>query len=59
MEFVELPAELTTATTDALLALLALGGAALLLRQRGCDRFQAGVWAAAFLCLALASAAPG
>ena len=56
MQFVDIPTEQTTAVTDALLALLALGGLVLLLRLRSRDPQKVTIWAAAFLCLLLASA---
>ena len=57
MQFVVIQTEQTAAVTDALLALLALGGLVLLLRLRSRDPRKVTIWAAAFLCLLVASAA--
>lgn len=57
VKFVDVPTEQTTAVTDGILAVLALGGLILLLRLRARDPWKARIWAAAFLCLLVASAA--
>ncbi|MGH6906091.1 MAG: DUF6962 family protein [Geminicoccaceae bacterium] len=57
MTFVDIPSEQTTAVTDGILALLALGGLVLLLRLRLRAPQKVTIWAAAFLCLLVASAA--
>jgi hypothetical protein len=57
MTFVDIPTEQTTAVTDAILALLALGGLILLLRLKSCEPWKVRIWSVAFACLAVASAA--
>lgn len=56
IEFVDVPTEQTTATTDAVLALLALAGLFLLLRLRSRDPWKGTIWGIALGCLAIASA---
>jgi hypothetical protein len=56
MGFVDSPTEQTTASTDALLALVALAGALYLSRLGVSDAFKARIWSWAFGLLALASA---
>ena len=57
MEFIDIPTEQTTAATDALLALVALGSLLVVLRAaRNVDRQKASIWAWAFGLLCLASA---
>lgn len=57
MEFIDIPTEQTTAATDALLALIALGALVAALRAgRNKHRWKAVIWAWAFGLLSLASA---
>ncbi len=57
MEFIDIPTEQTTAATDALLALVALGALVAVLRAgRNKDRRKATIWAWAFGLLLCASA---
>ncbi len=57
MDFIDIPTERTTAATDAVLVLLALGAALYVFYGgRGRDRWKATVWACAFGLLTLASA---
>jgi hypothetical protein len=56
VSFLDVPTEQITAVTDGLLALLALGGLVLLLRLRSRAPQKVTIWAAAFLCLLVASA---
>jgi hypothetical protein len=55
IEFIDLPTEQTTAITDAILALLALGCVFHLLQIGQADPWKAGLWAWAFGLLALAA----
>jgi hypothetical protein len=57
MMFVDNPTEQTTAATDAILALLALGGLILLLRLKSGEPSKVRIWSVALGCLAVASAA--
>jgi hypothetical protein len=56
IEFIDIPTEQTTAATDALLALLALGCMGAVWRERAHDRWKATLWTVAFATLALAAA---
>ena len=56
IEFIDRPTERTTAVTDAMLTLLALGCAIHLLQIGQSDPWKAGLWAWAFGLLALAAA---
>jgi hypothetical protein len=55
IQFIDLPTEQTTAVTDAILALLALGGLVYLLQIGQSEPWKAGLWAWAFGLLALAA----
>lgn len=54
--FVDVPTEQTTAVTDGVLALLALGSVRLLFRLRASDPWKAKIWSTAFACLLIGSA---
>jgi hypothetical protein len=56
IEFIDIPTEQTTAATDGILALLALGCVGAVWRRRQHDRWKAGLWATAFATLTLAAA---
>ena len=56
MRLIDIPTEQTTAATDAMLALLALGGLIVLLRLNRYDPSKVRVWSVALACLAVASA---
>ena len=55
MEFIDIPTEQTTAITDAILALLAMGCALYLRRIGHNDRYKANVWIGLFGLLAVAA----
>jgi hypothetical protein len=55
MEFIDIPTEQTTAITDAILALLALGGALYLYRIGKSDRWKANLWLSVFGLLTVAA----
>lgn len=56
MQFVAIPTEQTTAVTDGLLAVLALGGLTVLLPLQRYDPWKARIWSTALACLMIASA---